>query len=111
MLSELAKKIKSFYRRQFNIKETLFILTYNKPIFLSWGASQIVNCENRALCFMVNGNHHSGYVVIVLDWNDTYLVHFIDKQGKLIDSKKEVYFDMLVDVIDTRIEKIEEYSF
>jgi hypothetical protein len=57
----------------------------------------------------VNGHHHKGYVFVALDWSDTFDVHIINTQGRVLNTYNEVYIDELFNVIDNRIEKIKEY--
>jgi len=97
------------YEREFNTKETVQLLTAHGVIFWSWGVSKFTNLANKGLLFKVRGNHHKGYVLITLGWNDTYCVYIINTHGKILDEYKEVYCDMLVDVIDNRIEYIKDY--
>jgi hypothetical protein len=87
------------------------LLTAHGPIFFSWGAKNFINLANKGLIFKVNGNHHKGYVLITLGWNDTYNVYIISTHGNIVNEYKEVYCDMLVEVIDNRIEYIEDYNF
>ena len=69
----------------------------------------MTNIENKGLMFKVNGHHHKGYVLITLDWMDTYDVHLVTTHGNIVKSFEMVYFDMLVEIIDNNIERIEEY--
>jgi hypothetical protein len=97
--------------REFNLKETLQVLTHNKTIYWSWGVSRLTNVNNKGLLMKVNGHHHKGYVFIVLGWEDLYKVFFISTHGNIKDTKEGIFFDMLVEVIDNRIEKIPQYQF
>ena len=99
------------FEREFNTKETVQLLSSHGAIFWSWGAKNFTNLANKALIFKVNGHHHKGYVLITLAWNDTYSVYMLTTHGKIISEYKEVYCDMLVEVIDNRIEKIPDYTF
>ena len=99
------------YEREFNVSETVKLLTARGPIFFSWGVKNFTNLASKGLIFKVNGNHHKGYVLITLGWNDTYNVYIMSTHGNITDEYKEVYCDMLVDVIDSRIEYIEDYTF
>ena len=58
----------------------------------------------------VSGNHHKGSVLITLGWDDTYNVYIINNRGRVLNEYKGIYFDVLVEVIDNRIERIKEYS-
>lgn len=95
--------------REFNLKETMEVLTYNRNIYFSWGVSKQINLNDKGLLLNVSGHHHKGSVLITLSWNDTYSVYIINSRGKILDEYKEVYFDVLTEVIDNRIERIKEY--
>jgi hypothetical protein len=91
--------------------ETMQVLSYNKSIYWSWGVSKRTNLNDKGLLLKVSGNHHKGSVLITLGWDDTYCVYIISNSGKILNEYKEVYFDVLTELIDNRIEKIKEYSF
>lgn len=103
------RKIDYLYKREFNTNETLSVLTHNKNIYWSWGVSQLFNCYNKGLLMRVNGHHHKQYVLITLDWDDTYKIDYLNRNMKVIDTHEGIYFDQLVEVIDNRIERIGEY--
>lgn len=96
--------------RSFNLNETLAVLNMNKPIFWSWGVQSLSGFEDKVLFFKVSGHHHKGMVYITLDGNDTYIVTIATTHNNVLKTYKDVYFDMLVDVIDTHIERIPEYT-
>ena len=98
--------VKPKFQREFNLGETFQVLTYNKPIWWSWGVRQksIKNFDNQCLVFRVKGQKFRGFVCITLGWEDLYHVHFVSDTFTLKESIEGVYFDMLVDVIDRRIE-------
>lgn len=97
--------------REFDLRETMEVLTFNKTIYWTWGVSKKQNLNDRGLLLDVSGNHHKGSVLITLGWNDTYCVYIINNRGKILNEYKEVYFDVLTEMIDNRIEKIKEYSY
>jgi len=96
---------------EFNTDETLSILRSNPSIYLSWGVERYFNVEDRGLMMKVNGNHHKGWVLITLGSDDWYRVHILTKFGKVLESLNGVCFDELVQIIDDRIERVEEYKF
>jgi hypothetical protein len=104
-------KIQDLLKMEFNVRETLSVLSHNKPIFFSWGVSRLTNVMDKGLMFKVNGHHHKGYVLITLDWTDTYDVHLISTHGNIVKSFDMVYFDDLVEIIDNNIERIKDYQF
>jgi len=97
--------------REFDLTETMSVLTINPSIFWSWGVSKKLNLKNKGLLLDVNGHHHKGSVLITLSWNDTYSVYVINNRGRILNEYKEVYFDMLTEIIDNRIERIKDYVF
>ena len=111
MTSKLLSIIKPLLESEFNVAETMLVLKSNVGIFWSWGGCNFTNLWNKGLIFKVNGHHHKGYVVVSLGWNDTYTVHIVSTHGTILNEYKEVYFDMLVEIIDNRIEKIKDYQY
>lgn len=96
--------------REFNLDETMLVLRANPMVYMSWGVSGLWNFENKVLILKVNGHHHKGYVMISLAWNDTYTVNIVSTHNNIKKTYTEVYFDMLVDVIDTHIKRIADYK-
>jgi len=97
-------------QREFNLNETMAVLTHNMNIYFSWGVSNKYNIDNKGLLLKVNGHHHKGYVFITLSWADLYDVHLISTHGNIKQSVEGLYFDQLVEVIDNKIERIPEYN-
>ena len=100
------RKIDYLYETEFDIQETINVLTYNRTIYWSWGVSKLYNCQNKGLLLKVNGHHFNNYVLITLGWDDLYNVHYLNEKLVEVEKTEGVYFDMLVDIIDERIEKI-----
>jgi hypothetical protein len=90
--------------RDFDLSETLKVLTYNRWMYGSWGVSKRVNLNDKGMLLNVNGRYYKGSVLITLGWNDTYCVYIINNRGKILNEYKEVYFDVLSELIDNRIE-------
>lgn len=110
MTNETIKIIKEKYQREFNLQETVSLLRMSGSILMSWGVSRYINFENKALVLKVNGHHHKGYVVIILAWDDTYSFYLVSTHGTVKYEQHMVYFDMLTEAIDKKIERIPEYS-
>jgi hypothetical protein len=93
-------------QRDFNPTQTLSVLMHNRAIWWSWAVnpSTIKNLSDKCLIFKPNGRNFKGFVCVTLGWDDVYQVHFISNSYKLTKSVEGVYFDMLVDVIDSYIE-------
>jgi len=81
---------------------------------MSWGPSQflgVIMNDNPTLQFKVQGQHFKGHVRIELDRpRDAYNIHFgkfVKKSYSWTNKKTEeyVYFDQMVDIIDTYVEK------
>lgn len=88
------------------------ILRTRPIIMMSWGIdTNTVRPVNLGLEFHVQGCKHTGMVQVILDeGKDLFEVHLIpDLEGekKII---KDVYFDMLVSVIDENVEKTDDYE-
>jgi hypothetical protein len=116
MTQEFYNKVVELGKRDFNPDGTLSVLKSNMSIFWSWGVSKLFRVQNKeeryvGLLLKVSGHHHKGWVLITLSWDDTYTVHIINNVGRVLDTFETVYFDDLVEVIDNRIEKIEDYKF
>jgi hypothetical protein len=103
---------KTYGQREFNVNDTLQLISACKAIYWCWGVSKKINIQNKGLLLSVNGNHHKGFVLITLAYNDTYTVRYFNtRYNKTKDTQTDVYFDMLADIIDSTIEKIDTYSF
>jgi hypothetical protein len=111
MNQETLKVINGLVKREFNPAETLKVLQQNIMILWSWAPRGYTNLRDLALIFRVSARRHKGYVVITLDWNDTYIVTLMRLNGTITKTFEGVYFDQLVETIDNEIERISEYSF
>lgn len=103
-LTELAKTV-----RTQDCNETLQVVSHNKIVFYSWGATAFKNYQNKILRFKVNGHHHKGHVYIVVNGSDLYDVYLTTTRGNIVKEMKDIYFDELQTRIDNAIERIEEY--
>lgn len=114
MSTNLDKKNEVYERlaqRVFDPSETLKVLQHPKEIYWTWGVEKLVNYYDKGLILLVNGHHHKGVVYIVLAWNDTYSYYLLNNDLSIKKEQHEVYFDQLQELIDTDIEKIEDYEF
>lgn len=109
MTPQLIKLLQSKTSLEFNTNETLQVLKADRSIFWSWGVSKIINFYNKGLLLKVNGHHHKSYVFITYDY-DFYNVYIISNHATILNTYNEVYFDMLTEIIDDRIEKIAKYQ-
>ena len=56
------------------------------------------------LQFYVSGFKHKGKVLVMLHYNDTYTVSFIDHQGDEVHSVDYIHFPELAETIDNFVE-------
>jgi hypothetical protein len=110
MTHEVMSKCFEYGEREFNPTETVNLLNMYGFRYKSWRPTDYRNLNNKVLTFKVRGHHHKGYVVITLGWNDTYTVRLMSTHGTEKFKMEGVYFDMLFDVLDERIERIPEYT-
>ena len=102
--------LKSIVQCTFDVNETLQLLKLKTIWLMSWGARNFEQFQSKALLFRVSGHHHNGYVIITLAGNDTYSVTFANLQWEVVETKTEIYFDMLSEVIDERVERVKAYN-
>ena len=99
--------------RNLNPQELLQLLRADFWRFASWGATAFtVDNKNdcRMMRFKVNGHHHKGHVYIFVNGDDLFDVYLTSLQGTIKDHTEQgLYFDMLFDWIDKRIEYIDDY--
>ena len=96
-------------KREFNVAETLTVLSNSINVFWSWGVSKIFNFNSTALLLYVQGHHHKGWVVVTLNWDDTYSYYLLNPDESIKKEKHDVYFTELQDSIDLDVEFIDEY--
>lgn len=110
MTQKLLSQCFDYGQREFNPNETLTLLRSYGFKFYSWGPNKFISLVDKVLIFKVQGHHHKGYVCITLGWNDTYTIRLLSTQGNVKFEMEEVYFDILFDVLDEKIERIPEYT-
>ena len=97
---DITEKIKSC--RQLDPRELINLLRASGFTFMSWGAT----------AFTVD-NQHKGHVYIFVNGADLFDVYLTTLQGTIIEisdgSHGGLYFDMLSNWIDERIEKQSDY--
>jgi hypothetical protein len=88
----------------------LSILNTNLGIVFSWGFNSPVKLVN-GLRFNVNGFKHKGKVAVKYDEGlDLFYVEILTFKNEVIETIEGVYFDQLVEVIDNRVELVENYE-
>ena len=99
--------------RTLNTQELMQLLRADFWKFCSWGATGFTiddKRNTRMLRFKSNGFKHKGHVYIFVNGMDLFDVYLTTLQGTIVETNSEgLYFDMLVDWIDERIEKQPEY--
>lgn len=110
MTTQFIKAVQQLQKRNFDPTETMQWLTADKSTYWSWGVSKKINFNNVALALKVSAHHWKGYVVITLDWNDTYIVSLVTTTGRIHKTIEGVYCDELAYHIDQQIEYIPEYN-
>ena len=94
---EMAQYIYSILKSQINI-------------MWSWGFNSSKAIEN-GLMFKVEGFIFKGWVKVVYnEGSDLFDITLLDKKGNSIKKIEGVYFDMLADVIDSYVEKCNDYE-
>ena len=90
-------------------KYIMSILKTQIMVVWSWGFHQPIAIEN-GLRFKVNGFKYRGVVEVRYnEGHDLFDVNFI-KSGKVVKTIEDVFFDMLVSVIDLYVEKTSDYE-
>ncbi len=90
-------------------KYIMQILKTQLMVVWSWGFNSPVAIEN-GLRFKVQGFKFKGIVEVCYnEGHDLFDVSFI-KGGKMVKKVEDVFFDMLVDVIDNFVEKTPNYE-
>ena len=78
-------------------------------VVFSWGFNTPTAIAN-GLRFKVQGFKFKGTVEVVYnEGTDLFEVKLI-KNGKVVETVEDVYLDSLVDVIDYRVEKVDNYK-
>lgn len=88
------------------------ILQTKQMIMFSWGFHKPVALpNNEGLIFRVNGFKHNGFVKVVYnEGKDLFQVILLDSKYNELQRLDDVYFDMLVDVIDRAVERTDDYE-
>ena len=90
-------------------KYIMRILKSQLMVMWSWGFNSPIALTN-GLRFKVNGFKFKGIVEVVYnEGTDLFDISFI-RRNIIIDSVDGCYIDMLVNVIDNRVEKVSNYE-
>ena len=98
--------------KNYDLKLAGYIWSILNIIVMPWGVDMdTIKPVKGGLEFHVQGFKHTGMVQIILDeGKDLFEIHLIpDSEGerKIIE---DVYFDMLVSIIDENVEKTDDYE-
>jgi len=96
--------------REMDVNQPFSLIKARRTIMWSWGARNWTNINNKGLLFRVSGFKHKGKVLIALNGSDLYNVILLNTRDRVIDTIEDLYFDDLVNAIDNRIEKTENYE-
>ena len=92
------------------------ILANSGCVFSSWAPSGFEPLyddynSNMGLKFYVKGKHHQGYVEVFYNRvYDLFQVTLKDKENNVVEVIDKVYFDEIVDIINKKVEYIDEYN-
>ena len=90
-------------------KYIMDILKTQLMVVWSWGFHNPIAIKN-GLRFRVQGYKFRGVVEVVYNEGSDLFNVFLIKGGKIAKSIEDVYFDMLVEVIDCHVEKTADYE-
>ena len=99
--------------RSLNVQELMQLLRADFWKFATWGATAFTidnKKDTRMLRFKASGHLHKGHVYIFVNGLDLFDVYLTTLQGTIKEVGEGLYFDMLFDWIDERIEKIPAYK-
>ena len=104
-LKSIADKSRTIY----DINGLLHLLRLQPNKYMCWGVTETKTIGNsrediRAVRLKVNGLLHKGYVFIFLNGKDLFDVYLTDLNHKTTKTINDLYFDQLVDIIDSEIE-------
>jgi hypothetical protein len=95
-----------------SIKTIMMTLSTYPSVVLSWGFSQFgILKEDTGIIFHVQGYKFNGWVKVIYDEGaDLFNVVFQSNEGEIIQEKKGIYLDGLVNTIDEYVEKTDDYN-
>jgi hypothetical protein len=96
--------------RQMDVKEIINYFKLHGYRFWSWGPQAFTTINDKGLRFKVNGHHHKGHVYIFVNGLDLFDLYLTSTQGTIKEIINDVYLEDLFDILDSKIEYINEYS-
>lgn len=99
--------------REFYSANELYNAIRRNMTVWSWGAHawklfETVN-KNQALLFKVQGHHHKGYVMIVVNGADLFDVYLFTNGGEMKEKLEDIHVEDLIDRIDRKVERLDSY--
>ena len=93
-------------------KYIMSILKAQLMILWSWSACKYMALpNNEGLIFHVHGYMFIGWVKVVYDEGaDLFNIHYLTNKMQEVKEQQGIYFDMLVETIDSTIEKTADYE-
>lgn len=101
---------KDFTLRQFRSMSELVRTMGRTYKAMSWGAHKYTKFSEYTLGFKVQGHHLKGWAFLVVNGSDLFDIIFTNTRRKVVSVNTNVYLDNLIDVIDQRVEYIDEYT-
>ena len=102
--------VKQVSCREVDANYILNILRSNISIFWSWGSNNLIDLNGKGLRLTVSGHHFKGHIYIVLNGADLFDIYYCSNHGTIKDVHENIYFDQLSEVIDNKIERIDDYK-
>ena len=98
--------------REFDINQLHSYIVKNSIIIMSWGFNRpSIIIPSKCYRFSVRGNHHKGYVYIVLNFMDTFTIYYTNTHNVIKKISNDVYIFDILRILDEDIEKVPEYNF
>jgi hypothetical protein len=91
-------------QREFDAQQTHQVVSNPRMVYWSWGVSKKEMHRGTCLMYKVNGRLHKGWIAVTLGWSDLYDVHVVNRHGEILETRTDLYFDQLNEVMDTMIE-------
>ena len=90
----------------------LSIFRTNPFVVMSWGINPAtITIVKVGVRFHVQGFIHTGYVQVVLnEGEDLFEVTLISEEGEILNKIEHIFVDNLICVIDSAVEKCENYQ-
>ena len=90
----------------------LSIFSAQPMVVLSWGVCKFGAIPgDRGIIFHVQGYKFNGWVKVVYDEGvDLFKIIFLSNEGKIVEEKKGIYLEELVNTIDEYVEKTDDYN-